>query len=436
MKSLQDNALNFNNSIQFDFNGGNISSDAGLLAVKSFAESLGLTNLLESTFPGAKRKKHSDASIIEQLMYSSIAGYHHDDDADKLREDPVFTSILKKDALASQPTISRCINGFSKEALNQFNELLLQMLEKAYRIEEMKHIVLDIDSTHVQTYGEQENRGYNYHYSSTGFHPLVVYNGLTGDLLKVELREGNIYTSKNARDFLEPLIIWLKEHFPDASILIRGDSGFATPEMYELAEEYDADYLIRLKQNATLSKLTDDLREDFHSLYANRFHKYCVLYDSFYYQANSWDVPRRVIVKVERKAGELHARTGYIVTSLEAEPKAVLKAYNLRGNMENFIKETKLDFGMDSLSHSSFTANSIKCMIKSLAYNLMNLMKRLVLPREFLKSRMLSLRSWLVKIGARSVSSARRISFRLSSSYPYKDKFLETMRRINDLCFA
>ena len=436
MKRLQDNALNFNNSMQFDFNGGNISSDAGLLAVKSFAKALGITSLLKSSFPDEGRKKHSSASIIEQLMYSSIAGYHHDDDADKLREDPVFTSILEKEALASQPTVSRCINGFTGESLDQFNELLLQVLEKSYRLEGMKHIVLDIDSTHVQTYGEQENRGYNYHYSSTGFHPLVVYNGLNGDLLKVELREGNIYTSKNAREFLEPLMIWLRENFPDVDILIRGDSGFATPEMYQLAEEYDADYLIRLKQNATLTKLSDDLREDFHNLYTNHFQEYCVLYDSFYYQASSWDIPRRVVVKVERKAGELHPRTGYIVTSLEAEPKAVLKAYNLRGNMENFIKESKLDFGMDSLSHSSFTANCVKCLIKALAYNLMNLMKRLVLPREFLKSRMLSLRSWMVKLGARMVRSGRKVTFRLSSSYPYKDIFLKTMRRINNLCFA
>jgi len=264
----------------------------------------------------------------------------------------------------------------------------------------------------------------------------VVYNGLNGDLLKVELREGNIYTSKNARAFLEPLMIWLRENFPDVDILIRGDSGFATPEMYQLAEEYDADYLIRLKQNATLTKLSDDLREDFHNLYTDQFHKYCVLYESFYYQASSWSIPRRVVIKVERKVGELHARTGYIVTSLAAEPKAVLKAYNLRGNMENFIKETKLDFGMDSLSHSSFTANCAKCLIKALAYNLINLMKRLVLPREFMKSRMLSLRSWLVKIGVRAVHSGRKTTFRLSSSYPYKDKFLEAMRRIDKLCFA
>lgn len=392
MKSLQDSALNFNNSMQFDFNGGNVSSDTGLLAIRSFAEILGIKEHLASTFQGERLRKHSLASIIEQLMYSSIAGYPHDDDADKLREDPVFTSILGKEALASQPTVSRCPNGFSKESLDRFNELLLQVLEKAYRLEEMKHIVLDIDSTYVQTYGKQENRGYNYHYSSTGFHPLVVYNGLTGDLLKVELRVGNIYTSKNAREFLDSILIWLKENFPNAGILIRGDSGFATPEMYQLAEDYDADYLIRLKQNATLSKLSDDLRDDFHNLYANQFHEYCVLYDSFYYQDSSWDIPRRVVVKVERKAGELHARTGYIVTSLTAEPKVVLKAYNL-----------------------------------------MNLMKRLVLPREFLKSRMLSLRSWLVKIGARTVRSDQKITFRLS---PYMVVFLKTMERINNLCFA
>ena len=436
MKILQDNILNFNSSMQFDFNGGNISSDSGLLAVRAFAEALGMHELLESVFPEDRRKKHSTASVIEQLMYTSIAGYQHDDDSDKLRKDPIFTSILGKEALASQPTVSRCINGLTMENLDQVNGLLLKVFEKAYKTEKVEQIVLDIDSTHVQTFGTQENSAYNYHYSSTGFHPLVVYNGLNGDLLKVELRKGSIYTSKHAREFLEPLMIWIKENFQDVSILIRGDSGFATPEMYQLAEEYDADYLIRLKANATLTKLSEDLRDDFHHLYVNHFQEYCVLYDSFYYQASSWDTPRRVVVKVERKAGELHPRTGYIVTSLGAEPKVVLRAYNLRGNMENFIKETKLDFGMDSLSHSSFQANCAKCLIKALAYNLINIMKRLVLPKEFLKSRMLSLRAWLIKIGAKHVKSGRKVTFKFCSSYPYSDVFLSIMERINNLCFA
>ena len=436
MTSLQDGALNFNSSMRFDFNGGRISSDAGLLAIKSFGEALGIPKLLDAALPHAKVKTHSDASLAEQLIYSSIAGYHHDDDADSLRNDPVFTSILGKNALASQPTISRFLNGFTQEGLGRLNELLLEVLEKAYRLEGLEHIVLDIDTTYVQTHGKQEKSSYNVHYSTTGFNPLVVYNGLTGDLLKLELREGSTYCSKDVRAFLEPLIIWLRETFPDTKILIRGDSGFATPEIYELAEEYDAEYLIRLKQNAILMKLADDVSAEFSSLYANQHDKTCVLYDSFTYQAGSWDIARRVVVKVERKAGELFPRLGFIVTSLEADPQTVLKAYNLRGNMENFIKETKLDFGLDSLSHSSFAANCAKCLLKAFAYNLINLMKRLVLPKKYLKSRMTSIRSDLMKIGAKIVSSGRRVYFRLSSHCPHKNRFLETMRRISTLCFA
>ena len=57
-------------------------------------------------------------------------------------------------------------------------------------------------------------------------------------------------------------------------------------------------------------------------------------------------------MKIERSSGELAPRKSYIITSLELNCADILKVYNKRGNMENFIKETKLDFGLDSLSHS------------------------------------------------------------------------------------
>lgn len=91
------------------------------------------------------------------------------------------------------------------------------------------------------------------------------------------------------------------------------------------------------------------------------------MYDEFKYRASSWDKECRVICRVERISGELLPRVTFIVTSLDAEPKIVVKTYNKRGNMENFIKETKIDFAMGTLSHSSFLANYVKCLIKSLA---------------------------------------------------------------------
>lgn len=436
MKSVQHNPVNFNNKISFDFNGGNLSSDSGLLLVRSFLEKVGLRKTLESCFDSKTGKTHTVSSVMEQLIYTNIAGYHRDDASDDLRRDPIFTSVLDKEALASQPTVSRTLNSLGKTDIEKFNDILKALFKMGNPPEDTKCIVLDIDSTNIQTYGKQENSEYIYHYSSNGYHPLVLYNGLNGDIMKFELRKGSVYTSNGIREFLGPVLEWLNKTYPHADILIRGDSGFATPELYRLAEEYEADYVIRLKSNANLRKLSEENEKLFQSLHGNDFTHHYAVHGEFEYMAGSWDKTRRVICRTERNAGELLTRSSFIVTSLKTEPKKIVKVYNRRGMMENFIKETKLDFGMTTLSHSSFNANHAKAMILTIAYSIMNIMKRLVLPKEFRNSRMLSLRTFFIKIACRAIRSARRTVLRFCSSYPYKDEFRESMFRIDALQFA
>ena len=130
MSSLQQHTLNFNKRLSYNFEGGSLSSDSGLLIIRYFIEKLALKSLLEEEFSDDTKKKHSTSSIIEQLIYTTIAGYRSDDDSDSLRYDPVFTGILDKDKLASQPTISRCINSLDERALASFNHLLEALFEK------------------------------------------------------------------------------------------------------------------------------------------------------------------------------------------------------------------------------------------------------------------------------------------------------------------
>jgi hypothetical protein len=113
---------------------------------------------------------------------------------------------------------------------------------------------LDLDSTLFETFGNQEDTYFNYHYDSKGYHPLMLFDGVNGDLMKVELRNGKVYTSNNVKVFMEPILYWLDKKYTGAKILLRADSGFAVPELYELCEEYGIEFVIRLKSNATLKK--------------------------------------------------------------------------------------------------------------------------------------------------------------------------------------
>lgn len=123
-----------------------------------------------------------------------------------MRYDPTLTTILDKNSLASQPTLSRFNNRLNEENLKQFNKINELLLDKVYSIDMPEQIILDIDSTNFETYGKQYGSAYNSHYSANGYHPLLVFDGLTGDLLKAELRSGNVYTSRKTVAFIGPLL--------------------------------------------------------------------------------------------------------------------------------------------------------------------------------------------------------------------------------------
>ncbi len=138
-------------------------------------EKLELRPLLQKTFNDFRKRRHTYASIIEQLVYTTITGNQSDDLSDYLRDDPIFTGILDKNALASQPKISRCINAMAEKSIEGFNELLETLFEKVNPPHSTKYLVLDLDSTLFQTFGGQDQSSYNYHYSANGYHPLMLF---------------------------------------------------------------------------------------------------------------------------------------------------------------------------------------------------------------------------------------------------------------------
>ena len=129
------------------------------------------------------------------MIFQILGAYFEDDCADELIAEPVLTCILEKEALASQPTLSRFFNRMDESTLNQFYHLMRRFRKVVYAIKKPQLLLLDVDSTLLDTYGHQEGEGFNFHYQSHGYHPLVCYDGITGDLLKIELRDGTDYSS-------------------------------------------------------------------------------------------------------------------------------------------------------------------------------------------------------------------------------------------------
>lgn len=439
MNSLLEKSLKFNNKTKINFGGGDLTSDAGLTLYAEFDKMLGFSEAIKKGLKvkdTAKFRFHSNSDIAIQKIYQNIAGYHTDDNADELTIDPAFKAVLGKDYLASQPTLSRFNLRLDMDNVKQFEDINKVLMDKVYSIETPKQILLDLDSTNCQTFGNQYGSNYNFHYSANGYHPLVAFDGLTGDFIKAELRSGNVYTSRQVTRFLGPIISRYAKKHPAIDRFVRADSGFATPELYKLIEDNKAFYAIRLKAYKTLYTKAIDITERMELSCKENIYDYKVVYGEIKYKAAKWDKERRVVVKIEKPEGQMCFNYTFVVTNMTATPKRVIMFYSNRGTMENFIKESKNGFAFDSLSSTEYIANANKLQLSMLAYNFNNWFRRLALSKSMKSNRMETIRLKLVKIAAKIVNSSRYLTFKLCSSCPYKNEFWDTLNRINNLCFS
>lgn len=382
-------SLNSNRKIKINFNGGDLSSDSGMLLIHEFAQKLGLEQLLEQDFStnDNKTRKHTDSKNAIQKVYQLIAGYFQDDDADELTSDPIFTTILNKRSLASQPTLSRFINRCDEICLYQFELIHQKLRERIYSWKRPDHLLIDIDSTLFATFGTQEGNSFNSHY----------------------------------RDY------------PDIPLYLRGDSGFADIMIYETLESNGVSYAIRMKENGRLRSAASFIEDELFTKTKDNQIDYAVSYGEFFYKADSWLYPRRIVCKIEKPEGQMNSLYTFIVTNMDGSPEDLICFYCKRGLMETFIRESKHGFHMDAMSSHSMTVNANKLQISMLAYNLFNWFRRLVLPRSFQKLQVDTIRLKLLKIAAKLVRSARYLTFKLCSYCPYKNEFYKTLDHICEL---
>jgi hypothetical protein len=285
-------------------------------------------------------------------------------------------------------------------------------------------VVLDMDSTEIPVYGEQEQSAYNGHFESTCYHPLLLFNG-EGDCLGAKLRPGNVHSAEDWDEMLLPEIERQQEL--GREVVFRADAAFAKPEIYEELEERGVKYAIRLPANAGLER---DIEELLTRPVGRPSHKPIVWYKGFLYQAASWKTARRVVAKVEFHAGELFPRVGFIVTNLETPSRAVVRFYNKRGTAEQWIKEGKQAVKMTRLSCHRFRSNQVRLALSLLAYNMGNLWRRLGLPRGIENWSLTSLQQRLVKTGGRLVKHARYYWLLLAEGHLTRRRFGAMLGRI------
>jgi hypothetical protein len=433
-KQNQPFQLSFNPSLKVDFQGSRVTSDSGLLLVRELDERLGLSALIGENILDGRRGKNTQLplpDLLRQSIYSRLAGYEDLNDAERLSQDPTFRLICSEKIWERGAALPSHLHWFETEVLSQAENLdglrriNRELIAKAEAMDSPQRVVLDMDSTEIPVYGEQEHSAYNGHFESTCYHPLLLFNG-EGDCLGAKLRPGNVHSAKDWEEVLLPEIE--RQQGLGKEVVFRAHAAFAKPEIYEALEEWGVKYAIRIPANDSLER---DIAELLTRPVGRPSHKPVVWYKGFLYQAASWKTARRVVAKVEFHAGELFPRVGFIVTNLETPSRVVVRFYNKRGAAEQWIKESKQAVKMTRLSCHRFGSNQVRLELSLLAYNLGNLWRRLGLPRGIENWSLTSLQQRLVETGGRLVKHARYYWLPLAEGHLNRRRFGAMLGRIS-----
>jgi Transposase DDE domain group 1 len=428
-------------AVQVDFDGGELSSDAGWLPLALADQRLRLSERLAQAVADEREPtqiRHTTLALFRERIYLIAQGYADANDAQQLRHDPLLKVAVGQapggPALAGQSTLSRFENAVTRADLERLGEVLLAVfLERCGPAPQQ--IVLDFDPFEDPCHGRQQGSLFHGHYDSHCYLPLYLCGSIDGSrqyVIGVLLRAGRATPVKGARFLLEQVVWALQARYPAVTIIVRGDSGYGNPKMLNTCRRLGVQYCFGKAQNARLHALSE--RYQLRAALGWTLRKRqqgpqaapCRIYGEFSYQARSWRRPERVISKTEVTHGALNPR--FVVTNLRRAdgwtPKRAYTFYCARGEPENRIKEFKLDLAGDRLSCEWFLANQFRLVLHVAAYILYQTVQdtlAAVAPAsEWVGAQVATIRVKLFKVAARVRARCRVVRVQLPTSYPWQ----------------
>jgi hypothetical protein len=415
--------------IEGNFQGGNVSSDGGLMLLREVDRRLGLTKALAKLLPDQRdpdRIEHSLESMLRQRIYGLALGYEDLNDQDLLRKDLLWQSAAERsEELASCSTLCRLENRAGRKEAWLMHQVLFEQFVASFE-SAPEELILDFDCTDDRVHGLQEGRHFHGFYYDFCFLPLYVFCGER--LLVSYLRQSNIDSAKHAWAILALVVKALRKRWPEVKITLRADSSFCRWKMLRWCERAGVQYIVGLAKNERLHALSAKLQSRAERKHRRSGHK-VRLFGQFQYKAKTWDKKRRVIAKAEHSDRGTNPR--YVVTNLEGGCQALYdELYCARGEMENRIKEQQLGLFSDRTSCHAWWANQFRLLLSSVAYVLLEALRRIGLSgTELARAQVGTIRLRLLKIGAVVTRNTRRIRLWLSSSFPLQELFCSCLER-------
>ena len=416
------------------FDAGAISSDGGVLLLREVDRRINLLDRVDQLIPDPRDPlhiEHDQRTMLAQRVLAIACGWEDLNDHATLRNDLVLQLATDRQAhgsagdvdpdrpMASASTLCRLENRVDRPACVAINRLLVELFIESHPTPPTQ-VVLDFDATDDPVHGQQEGRFFHGYYDEYCFLPLYVFAG--GQLLCAYLRPANVDGARHAWAILALIAKRLRQAWPGVRIVFRGDGGFCRWRMLRWCDRHGVDYVVGLAKNKALERLAGPLMEQAREQFEQSKQKQR-LFGELSYAAGTWDKRRRVIARIE------HADKGenprFVVTSLAGDGKDLYEqTYCARGEVENRIKEQQLGLFADRTSCHDFVANQFRLLLSSLAYVLIETLRRTALATtELARAQVSTLRLKLLKIGALVQRSVRRIVIHFSESFPMRELF-------------
>jgi hypothetical protein len=421
-----------------DFEGGVVTSDAGALVLREVERTTGIIRRLAQCIPDNRDQRYIDHSVRElvtQRVMQIACGYEDADDSDTLRMDPAIKMVCERaaisgEALGSQPTMSRLENAVNRTTLYRMGTAFVEHFLDSYR-HAPRRIIIDVDDTDDPTHGAQQQSLFNAYYDEYCYMPLHIYEGYSGKLICTVLRPGKRPTGEEVAAIVKRLLSRIRKRWPKTWIMVRGDSHFSGPEMFEVCRKTGrCHFIFGLSSNRTLAPIVEDSVRWMESTYKEKQEKVRI-FTEFFYQAKSWRHSYRVICKIEVNDQGRNVR--FIVTDMKGRTaqKMYDQSYCARGRMENFIKNHKNALHSDRTSCHRFEANQFRLFLHSAAYVLMHaLAGKGLRGTELAQAQFDTIMMKIVKVGAQIVEMASRIRIHLPTSYPMKSLYAQVHRNL------
>ena len=407
--------------LQANFQGGDLSSDGGVMLVRQIDARTGLSRmaaqaLTDRRTPG--RIRHRLRDVLAQRLYGLCCGYEDLNDHDALRTDLLMQTAVGRDQpLASSPTLCRLETGATRADAWALHRVLVEHFIESFPSTPTE-LILDVDASDVPLHGDQELKQFHGYYDHHCYLPLYVFCGQS--MLACLLRPSRIDGARHAAAVLRLLVTRLRQAWPDVRIIIRGDSGFCRQRLLRWCERSNVQYIIGLARNkrlqARVRHAEDILQRDY-----ERSGRKQRMVSEFTYAADSWDKRRRVLTRLEYGGQGINPR--FVVTNIAGSDAMYLyeRLYCARGEAENRIKEVQLDLFGTRASCQRFAANQFRLLLAALAYTLMQRLREVALKgTELERASTATIRARLLKIGAAIVRNTRRVRILLASHHPLR----------------